>query len=115
AVTRINSEASEIMREYPELNPDSDQFNRELSESITEAVEAQIRLNPYSASVKQIVGKLMKPLKGAVTKEVGKASDTMAKQVSQAALRPTSVRKGEKPAEEKTIAELEAELGIVQS
>jgi translation initiation factor 2B subunit (eIF-2B alpha/beta/delta family) len=115
AVSRINSEANEIVREYPELDPESDSFNRELSETITEATEAYVKTQPYTASVKQFVAKLMKPYKGAVSAEVGKAQENIAKQVSQAALRPTNVRKQEKTAGEKSIAELEQELGVVQN
>jgi len=115
AVNRINTETSEVMRTYPELDPESDSFDRELSDTVTEAVEAHIRANPYSASVKKFVAKLMKPYKGAVTKAVGEASEQLAKQVSGAALKPTAVRKAEKSAEEKSIAELEQELGVVVS
>lgn len=115
AINRINSEASTVMTLYPELNPDSDEYNAELSDAITESVEAYVRANPYTASVKKHVEKLMKPYKGAVEKRVGQASENIAKQVSQAALRPTSVHKQEKTANEKSIAELEDELGIVIS
>lgn len=115
AVNRINSESSESMRKYPELDPSSDSFNKELSESITDAVEAHVKVNPYSASVSKFVDKLMKPYKGAVDKEVGKAAENIAKQVSAAALKPTNVSRPEKNASEKSIAELEAELGIVQA
>lgn len=115
AVSRIKSESSEVIREYPELDPESENFNPELSEAVSEATEAYIRKNPYSASVKGFVAKLMKPYKGAVAKEVGKASENIAKQVSQAALRPTTIRKEEKSAADMSIEELEAKLGIVQS
>lgn len=115
AIGRINSEASEVLRDFPELDPKSESFNKDLSESITEATEAYVKGNPYSASVKKFVAKLMKPYKGAVEREVGQATENIAKQVSQAALRPTSVRKQEKAAGEKSIAELEAELGMVHS
>ena len=115
AINRINREANEVMGIFPELNPDSDEYNHELSETVSEATEAYIKSNPYSASVKTFVSKLMKPYRGAVTREVGKATENIAKQVSQAALGPTSVRKAEKTAAEKSIAELEAELGIVYS
>jgi len=113
AIGRINNEALDSVRKYPELDPDSDSYNSELSETITEAVEAYVKANPYSASVLKFVDKLMKPYKGAVTKEVGEASENLAKQVSQSALKPTSIRKVEKMAQEKTIEELEQELGIV--
>ena len=115
AINRINLETAEVMQKFPELNPESDEYNQDLSESITDATEAYIKSNPYSASVKDFVAKLMKPYKGAIDKQVGKATETMAKQVSQSALKPTSVKQGEKSAAEKSIAELEQELGIVQS
>lgn len=115
AVSRINKESSEVIKAYPELDPDSDRFNPELSDTIYEAVEAHIRVNPYSASVKTFVNKLMKPYKGAIENEVGQATENIAKQVSQAALRPSSIRKPEKAAAEKSIAELEATLGVVHS
>lgn len=115
AVTRINRESSEAVRKYPELDPDSESFDPELSESISEATQAYVGKNPYSASVTKFVDKLMKPYKGAIDREVGKASEQIAKQTSRAALRPTSIRKTEKSASEKSIAELERDLGVVQS
>lgn len=115
AINRINNETQEVVKLFPELDPDSEHFNEELSETITEATDAYIRNNPYSASVKQFVNKMMKPYKGAVNKEVGKATENIARQVSQAALRPNSVKQPEKTAAEKSIAELEAELGTVIS
>jgi len=113
AVNRINNEASVAMKTYPELDPESDSFDSELSESVTEAVEAHVRADPFKASVKNFVGKMMKPYQRAVTKEVGKVTENLAKQVSETALRPTSIRPKEKTAGEKTVKELEEELGIV--
>lgn len=115
AVNRINTEANEVLKAYPELDPDSDSFDKELSDSITEAVDAQVRANPYTTSVRKVVENMMKPYRRAVSKEVGKETENIARQVSQSALRPTSVRQQEKSLEDKTIAELEAEIGVVQS
>ena len=115
AINRIQSETAESMRAYPELDPKSDSFDSDLSKSVTEAVEAKVRANPYSANVKTFVDGLMKPYKRAVTKEVGKVSEKLASQVSQAAVRPTQIKKNEKSLEEKSIEELERELGIYQS
>lgn len=115
ATNRINNEAKDAVRKYPELDPESENFNKDLSDSVYEATEAHIRANPYTASVTNFVDKLMKPYKGAVAKEIGNATENIAKQVSGAALRPTSIRKEEKAASDKTIAELEQELGIVQT
>lgn len=115
AITRHQAESGEVMKAYSQLDPNSDDFDPELSEAVTEAVEAQLKANPYSASVKKIVEKQMKPYLRAVANEVDKERENIAKQVSQSALRPTSVRKSEKTAKDKTLAELEAELGIVNS
>ena len=115
AISRINSEASEVMRLHPELDPESENFNRVLSEAISEATEAYVMKNPYSASIKNFVGKMMRPYKGAVSKGVGEMTESVVKQVSEAALRPTSIRDKEKPATDKSIAELEAQLGVVQA
>jgi len=115
AINRINLEASKTLQKYPELDPESDKFDRELSDAITEATEAYVKQSPYDASVTKFVDKMMRPYKGAVSKEVGEMTKTVAKQVSESALRPTSVRKEEKQAHEKSIAELEAELGVIQA
>jgi len=61
------------------------------------------------------VDELMEPYQGMAATADGKASENIAKQVSQSALRPSGVRKAEKTAQEKTIQELEAELGIVNA
>lgn len=113
-LNRIKSESIEAVGAYPELDPESDSFNKDLSDSITDAVEAHLRVNP-DKSVTELVSKLMKPYKRAVDKEVGQVSENLAKQVSETALRPTSVRQAEKSNNDKTIAELEAELGVVVS
>lgn len=113
AVNRINNEAIEVMREYPELDPENEAFDQELSDSVTEATLSHVRANPYSASPKKFVSKMMQPYRRAVTKQVGKASENLARQVSQAAQRPTAVtKKGEKDYSEMSIKELEETLGI---
>lgn len=115
ALNRINSETLQVIAQFPQLDPESESFDKDLSDTVTEAVEAHVRANPYSASVNKFVNKLMKPYMKAVAKEVGKETENIAKQVSQTALRPSSIRKPEKAASEKSIAELEQELGIVHS
>jgi len=112
-ITNINREASEAVGEYPELNPKSDTFNRDLSDSVTEAAWAFAQANP-TGSVKKFVDKLMKPYRKAVTKEVGQQSENLAKQVSEAALRPTTITKtAEKDFKDLPIEEMEKKLGTV--
>jgi hypothetical protein len=116
AVNRINNEAIEVVREFPQLDPESDQFDKELSDSVTEATTAYVKVQPYTASPKKFVEKLMKPYQRSVTKEVGKETVNIAKQVSDSATRPTSVStKGGKTYEDMSPQELEKELGIIHS
>lgn len=114
AITKVNNDAIEVVKAYPQLDPESDSFDPELSNSITVAAEGYIAKNPYSANVKKFVDNLMKPYQRAVNKEVGKVTENVAKQVSEAALKPTFVRQSEKTPEEMSIVELEQELGVVQ-
>lgn len=114
-MNRIENESSDVMRKYPQLDPENESFDEELSGTITDAIEAQVKLNPYSTSVKSIADKLMKPFNRAVDNGVAQEKETIARQVSETALRPTNVRKQEKSASEKSIADLEAELGVLQA
>lgn len=115
ALSRIDKESHEVMKAYPQLDPESEHFDKELSETISEAIEAQVKLNPYSASVKKFADKLMKPFVKAVSNGVAQEKETITRQVSESALRPTNVRKVEKTASEMSISELEARLGITQA
>ena len=115
SIGRIKSESQEAIKKYSLLDPDSENFNEDLSDSVYEAVEAKVRANPYSVSVGKFVDKLMKPYTMALNKEVGKATETIAKQVSEAALKPTATRIQATKAEDKSIEQLEEELGIIQS
>lgn len=114
-LNKIKSESVDAVRAYPELDPESDSFNKDLSDTVTEAVEAHVRADPYKSSVRGFVDRMMKPYQRAVNKEVGKASENLAKQVSESALRPTQMKSPNKGANEKSIAELEAELGVIQA
>lgn len=127
AINQIGNDARDAVTKYPQLDPKSDDFNTELSEAIYEAVEKESTILSYdnygrpvrsvnvAANVAKVVDRLMKPYLRAVNKEVGQATENIAKQVSESALRPTSIRKEEKAAADKTVEELEQELGVVQA
>lgn len=109
---KVNNESRDAIKSHPKLDPSSGEFDRELSESISSATLALISRNP-TASVKKFVDSLMKPYERSVAREVGEASEKMAKQVSETALRPTSVQEQGKSVAEKTLKEMEDDLGIV--
>lgn len=113
-ISRINSESKDAMTEYPELDPESQAFNPELSEIVTESVLHAVKANPRQ-SVKQLVNKYMKPYKRSVEDQVDGMREQIVKQVSDTALRPTgTVSKSEKSIEDMTIEEIEAKYGTVR-
>lgn len=103
---RVNNEANEAIKEYPELDPDSDLFDKDLSESISQATLAMVTANP-TASVKGFVKSLMKPYQKAVQKQAQGQADILTKQASEQAMRPTQVQEQEKPFSELSIEEME--------
>jgi hypothetical protein len=113
ALAKVNSEAESVLKAYPQLDPESDQYDEDLSRSVTAAVSAHVKADPFNASVKKFTDMLMKPYQRSVTREVGKAQETIAKQVSQAALKPNGIKGDTRKPEDKSIEELEKELGIV--
>lgn len=110
-IDRINKEAQESISDHPELNPKSEVFDKELSDTITESVRAQIQVNP-TASVKKLVNNLMKPYRKAVEKQVAENTTIVAKQVAETALRPSQVKAVEKPFAELSEKEMEEKLGV---
>lgn len=114
-IARVNRESAEAIAKYRQLDPDAEEFDAELSESIAEATLSYVKTNP-TEGVKKFVDKLMKPYMRSLEKEVGKVTENVAKQVSEAALRPTSHREVERKPEDLSLSELEKRLGgIVQS
>lgn len=109
---RVNNESLEAIKAHPELDPDSDSFDSDLSESISKATLAYIQGNP-TAPVKEFVNSLMKPYSRAVEKRAQGQADVLTKQASQQAMRPTQVQEQEKPFSELSIEEMEAKLDKV--
>jgi hypothetical protein len=110
---RMREEVYDIVRNTPELDPNSDQFDPDLSEAITDAVEAKHRLSS-NFSVKETVSKLLKPYRRAAEKAVDGESRNLATQVATAAVRPgPSPALEEKRFEDLSVEEMEAKLGKV--
>ena len=113
AVERINREAKESVNKYSELNPDSDDFDQELSETLTEAAEAYVRANP-DKSLGAFVDKQMRLHNRSVSREVNAERREIDKQSSEAAIRPTPAKTEEKKFEDKSIEEMEKVLGFTE-
>lgn len=109
---RIQRELVESITEHKELDPKSDLFDTDLSDSVTEATRAYLSANP-NGDVKGYIGKLMNPYKRSVEKAVGRQTETVAKQVSQRALRPTQSTTTTKKFGDLSLEEMEKKLGKV--
>jgi hypothetical protein len=111
-INRVNKEAMESMKAHPELDPSSDSFDKELSDTVSETVKAQFLANP-NASVTRLVNQMMKPYRKAVDKKVAQQTEVITKQASESAIRPSQVKVGETPFEKLSQKEMEEKLGIV--
>lgn len=111
-INRVNQEAIESMRNHPELDPDSDVFDKELSDMVVESVKSQILSNP-NASPKKLINKIMQPYRKAIEQKVAATTETITKQVSESAARPTQVKVVEKPFDQLSEREMEEKLGSV--
>lgn len=110
---RINREAKELTRKYDVLDPNSDHFDRDLSDSVTEAAEAYVRANP-TKSLEEFVDKQMRLFKRAERKQAKAEKAEVSKQQSQTAVRPTTTKPEDKKFEDLSIAEMEAKLGYAR-
>lgn len=111
-VNRINAEAREAQKTYSVLDKTSDAFDADVNEAITTAVWLEVQRDP-SQSVMKLTEKYMKPYLKAAERAVGQEKETLAKQASEGALRPSNIKVQDKKSADKTIEELEAELEIV--
>jgi len=109
---RLVDEIQQSVKNYPELDKDSDSFDPDLSDSISKATKKLIDANP-TISVKEFVDNMMKPYKRSLDKQAAGQKETITKQVSEQAMRPTQVQEQEKPFSELSIAEMEKKLGVV--
>lgn len=109
---RVNAEAADAIKAHPELDPDSDSFDKELSESISQATMAKLQADP-NVKVTDFVDRLMKPYKRSLEKQAEGQKEALAKQASKQAMRPSQVQEKEKPFSELSIEEMEEKLGTV--
>lgn len=111
-IARINSEAAEAIRFYPELDKNSDAYDPDVNKAVTDAIWLEVQRDP-SKSVTELADKYMRPYIQATERAVGKEKTNLAKQVSDGALKPVNFKSVDKKAEDMTIAELEASLEMV--
>jgi hypothetical protein len=111
-INNLKQGLKEGILENPELQPGSDVFDPELSDSISEDEENFIKVNPLG-DVKKFISKKMKPFRKAQELSAGEASREVAKQSSERATRPTAHQGGEKPFESLSLEEMEQQLGKV--
>jgi hypothetical protein len=113
AQQQLKQEALEVVRLYPQLDPNSDQYDEDLSDAITEAVEAKHRFSS-NLSIKSTVDKLMKPYRKAAESAVDSERRNVVRDIASGGIRPSSnpTPVSKEPANE-TLEQMEARLGKV--
>jgi len=112
-IDRINRETEQVVGKYKQLDPDSDDFDPELSDAIYEAVEAKVKSDP-TASVKSFVDKQMKIFKREASKEEAGERATISKQVAQSAIRPSLNKTEDTKFEDLSVEEMRNRLGYAE-
>lgn len=112
-IERINREARDLTRKYSELDPQSENFDKELSDVVTEAGLAYVRSNP-TKSLEEFVDKQMKLHKRSATREANAEAAEVSKQQGQSAIRPSVAKPVEKNFADLTLKEMEDQLGFVE-
>ena len=112
-IDRINRETEEVVGKFKELDPESDQFDEELSNAIYESVEAKVKSDP-TASVKQFVTKQMKLYKREALREDSQTKAEISKQSAQSAIRPSLNKPVDTKFENLSIEEMRNKLGYAQ-
>lgn len=113
AVERINRESAEVVQKFPELDPESDHFDKDLSDAIYEAVEAKVKSDPTS-SVKDFVSKQMRMFKREAQREEAQTAAEITKQAAQSAIRPTQNKPVDTKFEDLSLEEMRQKLGYAQ-
>jgi hypothetical protein len=105
---QLRTQVKEVQSVYSELNPDSDNYDPVLDEKIA------VMYAKYGAGVplSEYVEEQMALAGVKASRAAADTSAAVAKQKEESAILPGSKSKTEKPIEEKSIRELEAELGF---
>lgn len=111
-VNRINAQAAEAVKLHPELDKSSEKFDPDINEAVTTAVWLEVQKDP-SKDVLKLTDKYMKPYRKAAERAVGEEKKVLAQQVNDEALRPVNVKPVDKKFEDKSLNEMEEELGVV--
>ena len=109
---QLKQEALDVVKVYPELDPNHERFDQDISDAVTEAVEGNHRLS-RNFSLKSTVSKLMKPYRKAAESAVASEKRNIAKDVASGGIRPSSNPTPVSKDVEETLAEMEARLGKV--
>lgn len=110
---KLKQEALEVVKEYPQLDPNSNQFDEDLSDAVTEAVEAKHRFS-RDLSIKSTVDKLMKPYRKAAEQAVDSERINVVKDMASSGIRPSSnPTPVSKEPDNETLEQMEARLGKV--
>lgn len=112
-IERINRETAEVVSKFSELDPESEHFDKDLSEAIYDAVEAKVKADP-TASVKDFVTKQMRIFKREAQREEAQTAAQITKQAAQSAIRPTQNKPVDTRFEDLSIEEMRQKLGYAQ-
>lgn len=122
-VERFVNEVEAVEREYPELNPDSDQYNEELALQLSAAYEEGFVNKDRNGnfigakkSIREFTASMIKPYRDALARGATQAGAALEAQAGEAVVTPQkSSTSAPKAFKDKSIAEMEKQLGFHKS
>lgn len=123
ALDRFESDSELVLKDYPELNPDSESYDEELATTLADAYweshvvkDANGNFVRINKSLKDFTSQMIKPYRNALNKGAVRTSEALQQQASESPVTPESSKSSDSKAfEDLSIAEMEARLGIVRN
>ena len=123
AQDKFSNEVDLVEQTFPELNPNSEQYNEKLADTLAKAYEEAYLLTDQSGqfvgtkkSLKDFTEAMITPYRDAMTRGAVQTGEALDRQAAEAVVTPqTSTSSEPKPFADLSIKEMEARLGTVRN
>lgn len=120
ALKDFTTEVDSVELKYPELNPESDQYNESLAKALSGAyekgfieVDSKGHFIGTKKSLEEFTEEMIAPYRDAMTKGAARSKEVLDRQAGEAAVTPqTTTSSGTTDFAAKSITEMEAEIGF---
>jgi hypothetical protein len=113
-IDALDADMEYVESTYSALNPDSDEFNQDLYEEVTEMYKEASDNGKRDVRLKSFIDRQMKIAGIQANKRQTQQNEAIARQAANSAITPSGEKSVEKPFEQLTLAEKRAKLGYAR-